>query len=91
MSDCKENVIKMIDEALTVNIIRNSCSCQQDSVKEGGCTYCKIQIALKTSRACIVAYVIRNDGLWLKTRAMQAEIEEKLNNQINEKKGEKPR
>ena len=88
MSMCKEDVIELIDEALTVNILRHSCSCQQDGVKAGDCTYCKIQIALKTARACIVASVGRLDVMRSNMLAMQEEIEEKPSNQINEKEGE---
>ena len=78
MSECKERIIEMIDQALTANILRHSCSCQYVGEGTGFCTYCKIQIALKTARACIVSSVDKISAMRGNMVAVQEEIERKL-------------
>jgi len=61
MSDCKENVLEMIDEAVKANYQRGICECHCLGNLNKRCSYCKIKEALQTSRACIVSSVGRLD------------------------------
>lgn len=76
--DCKENVLEMIDQALEANSNDDFCQCQHNTIVNKPCTYCKINSALHTARACIVASVGRIDVMRANMIEMQAEIEGKL-------------
>jgi len=78
MSDCKENVLEMIDAASTANNNKDFCTCQYETRNAGPCTYCKIETALRAARACIVASVGRLDMMRVNMMIVQADIEEKL-------------
>jgi len=77
-NDCKENVLEMIDAALTANNNDDFCQCRYGRDKEWPCTYCKINGGLTVARACIVASVGRIDVMRTNMMIVQAEIEEKL-------------
>jgi len=78
MSNCKENVLEMIDVALTANNNDDFCQCLHVMDAKKPCTYCKIETALHVARACIVASVGRIDVMRTNMMIVQAEIEEKL-------------
>ena len=78
MSVCKENVIEMIDQALRETDAITFCTCQYRYEGTGICSHCKINLALRTARACIVASVSRVDVLRSNFIAVQVEIESKL-------------
>jgi len=78
MSDCKENVLEIIREALTANRMADFCTCRPAGMLDGKCAYCKIDEGLTMAEACIIASVGRIDVMRHKMVAMQAEIEGKL-------------
>ena len=78
MSDCKENVLEMIDEALRANKSEDFCTCRYDTAVFDRCTYCKISEGLTTAKACIVMSVDRIDIMRAKLRRAQVEIIRKL-------------
>ena len=84
MSDCKENVLEMIDAALTANRQGGYCSCVYHVADVGWCNHCKIRKGLEEARACIVASVGRLDVMRSNMIEMQAEIEEKLKRILGE-------
>jgi len=84
MSDCKENVLEMIDVALTANNNDDFCQCLHVREANKPCTYCKIETALHVARACIVASVGRLDVMRSNMVAYQKEIEEKLKRILEE-------
>ena len=78
MSDCKEHVLEMIDEAMGRNEVAWHCTCRYPIVDSDVCNYCKIDLALKAAKACIVASVGRLDIMRTNMMIVQADIEEKL-------------
>lgn len=78
MSDCKENVLEMIDAAMTANRTESFCTCRYDTDGVDRCNYCKIFEGLTVARACIVASVGRIDMMRTNMMIVQADIEEKL-------------
>ena len=84
MTTCKENVIEIIDGALWENKKITFCTCQYRGESAGLCSSCKINLALKMSRACIVASVDRIDVLRSNFIAVQVEIESKLRTLLKE-------
>jgi len=75
---CKENVLEMIQEALTANRNTDFCTCKYPGDGVGLCNYCKIDRGLTMAEACIIASVGRIDVMRSNMVAMQAEIEAKL-------------
>ena len=82
--DCKENVLEMIDAALTANNNDDFCHCLHVMDTKKPCTYCKIETALHVARACIVASVGRIDVMRANMVAVRAEIEGKLKRLLEE-------
>ncbi len=77
-SDCKENILEMIEGALTANRTENYCTCTFYGEEIGACNYCKIDQGLRAAKACIIASVGRLDMMRANMLIMQVEIEEKL-------------
>ena len=78
MGLCKEDVFEMIDEAIKVHQRDNSCDCLYSHLAAGRCNYCKIDMALKTARACIVQGADELDLLKVRFIGVQEAIEDKL-------------
>jgi len=78
MSECKENVLEIIDKAFRANHLGGYCNCRFGGNKEDMCNYCKIEEGLTVARACIVASVGRLDVMRSNMFAIQEEIEGKL-------------
>ena len=76
--DCKENVLEIINEALTANRKADFCTCRYDTAGRDVCNYCKIFEGLTAARACIVASVDRISIMRGNMVAVQKEIEAKL-------------
>jgi len=83
-NDCKENVLEMIDTALTANRKDRYCTCRYDAYGADICNCCKVIGGLTAARACIVASVGRLDVMRSKMVEMQAEIEGKLKKLLEE-------
>ena len=75
---CKENVLEIIDGALTANRKADFCTCQYSHEATGYCNHCTINNGLRAARACIVASVDRISIMRANMVAVQAEIEAKL-------------
>ena len=84
MSDCKENVLEMIDEAIQISGRQMHCTCIYLVEEVGVCAYCKVRRGLRVARACIIASVGRIDVMRSNMVEMQAEIEEKLKRILEE-------
>ena len=54
MSDCKEDVIKLIDEALECKSRLQACHCQAVGDRVYECDGCKIKRVLKMARVCVI-------------------------------------
>ena len=82
--DCKENVLEMIDRALSANRAEGFCTCKYGHNPDDYCNYCKIYTGLTVARACIVASVGRIDVMRSNLVACQKEIEGKLRKLLEE-------
>ena len=78
MSDCKENVLEMIDGALRALNLESFCTCGYPVGTVEFCNYCKVHKGLLAARVCIVASVDRISIMRANMVAVQQEIEEKL-------------
>ena len=76
--DCKENVLEMIEAAITANRKIDFCTCSYSHGLNDYCNHCKINHGLAAAKACIVASVGRIDVMRTNMMIVQAEIEEKL-------------
>lgn len=84
MSECKENVIEMIDRAIKTNNNTSACVCIYPGGDENLCNHCTINLALKTSRACIVTSVDKISVMQTNFIGIQKEIEIKLKKLLEE-------
>lgn len=78
MSECKENILEMIEAAITANRLEGFCECVYPVVGGNVCNYCRVDTALRTASACIIASVGRVDILRANIFTVQREIEGKL-------------
>jgi len=84
MSQCKENVLEMIDQAFRANHLGGYCTCRYPTVHNVACNYCKIEEGLTVARACIVASVEWIDVMMNMGDAMQELIEKQLKGLMEE-------
>jgi len=54
MSECKEKVIEMIDQAVEANNKITFCTCQYKHDVSNYCSHCKINHGLWAARACVI-------------------------------------
>jgi len=78
MSDCKEDVIKLIDEALECKSRLETCHCQGVDATVRECDGCKIKRALRVSRVCIIQGADEIDLLKVRFIGVQDAIIAKL-------------
>jgi len=74
----KENVLELIDQAMTANRAEGVCTCRYSENGKRGCNYCKILEGLMAAKACIVASVGGFDMIRMIMTIVQTDIEEKL-------------
>ena len=71
--DYKEDVLGLIDQALTANRAEGVCTCRYSENGKRGCNYCKILEGLMAAKACIIANVGGID--WVRIISIQLDIE----------------
>lgn len=84
MSECKKNVLEMIEEALTALRRESFCTCQYSYEGTGMCNYCKVRQGLQAARACIITSVDRIAAMRSNMVAIQGEIEDKIGQLLRE-------